>query len=134
MNRENLSTLIAALEKLPPERFDMSNWFSDPHTHDIRIAERNALGATTPEACGTAGCIAGWYNIVRGADGWNGAFFESAWLGLGRGGAHSLFEPDDVSERWCYPLARALDVLGHLRETGEVDWEKFPIGNYLPKE
>lgn len=68
MNRENLKALRDLIASQPPERLDMTNYYSE------NGAEPDIL-----HNCGTAACIAGWEG------------FRTDWVGL-----HNRFESDQA--------------------------------------
>ena len=129
MNVEHLSKVIAIMERLPPDRVDMSNY---------------ANGVLGDQACGTAGCIAGWALVAKNGrfdpsegDPSNDATVDAAAKYLGiyshdymfyRG----LFCPDEYTKTARYPAHRVIATLKRLRDTylstGQVvvDWGPEP--------
>jgi hypothetical protein len=138
---ENLDKLIAHMERVPDELFDMSNWLalkdmpSGSWSSSLIGARTNAL-AQDQQPCGTACCIAGeaWFAMPKEDRMWLSpdtprvSQSAEAWLGLTEDEAQHLFIPDSEASGWpLHALSReaAIAVLRHLRETGEVDWGRF---------
>lgn len=107
--RDRLIMLRDFLAELPDERFSIRWAFTGG---DAPIS-MNAF----PE-CGTAACISGWAQLLFPAD-------ADDVFGLESHEACELFMPrgwDDDKAYHLYTRARAVAVLDHLINTGEVDW------------
>lgn len=121
LNIPNVSLLIAALELLPEQRFNI-RW----------LYSRIGYGEVAPNSltdCGTAACIAGWCNAISG-DFDGDAETASTWLGLSISAEFALFTPNGYYEQsQNFPLSRAIRTLKHMRSeflrTGQVvvDWD-----------
>jgi hypothetical protein len=106
---ERLAYLRDFLRDLPPEKFNM-------HRYE----------------CGTAACIAGWAGrlFVANYDRGHGdpCWVSGSALGISYHQAVDLFLPRGGSAPGfrCYDATpkRASKVVGHLIETGEVDWSR----------
>lgn len=114
--RARLMYLRDFLRALPPERFDIADWFSRDGKGSLP-SDRAAQELTEP--CGTAACIAGWTVAIfaprhRGSPGGEAARL----LGLED---DCLFFPPS-HKLLAYQPAQAADVIDHLLATGEVDW------------
>lgn len=121
MNIENLDKLITHLEGLPDEKFDIAFWYS-----------RNGRMVFNYIECKTAACIAGWAAVLAGEEAAMPPRWAAMdWLGLSMRKSKGLFMPSGLDEPKNFPRARAIDVLKHLRETGEVDWDRFPTERYI---
>ncbi len=124
MNVQRISALIAHLEALPPERFDMSDWWYE-------------------RLCGTAGCIAGHaVELFAPAMEHRGSYWAREVLDITTEQADSLFyadylcrHPDEedatgrVSDGFPPVLsevttAQAVAALRNLLEHGECRWEQ----------
>lgn len=133
MNIPEIKALAAYLRDLPPEKFDMSNYFNE---------------------CGTAACLAGWqyarhHQMLRYRDDddffWNGISrfqlgefyttssaivdFAQTSLGLDWDVAHSLFQPkgfyNNEADGASYTPLRAAAVLENLVTENLVQWDHY---------
>ncbi len=106
LNIANIDNLLAFMRALPPEHFSMEEPF--------------------PPTCGTPGCILGCSLAV-----FNSGVGTS--INLPDRQFYDLCCPegyDEASTTGNFPLARAIDVVQYLRDTGEVDWDRFPASLY----
>lgn len=126
VNIENLNALIAHMENaVPDEKFNMANIFT---------SVKSGSQVERYTHCKTAACIAGWAYVVAPVEArrrrthWLSGHWRTAekWLGLTATQADRLFSPSGYWHAEDYPRARAIAVLKHLRETGEVNWDRFP--------
>lgn len=143
MNIENIDKVIAALREdmeKPESHFVMDDFVTYIDDDAVPIGERGAY-----KVCNTAMCIAGWANTIRleGRD--FGKNFMCAvsdqaaaaeWLGLNGLDAEYLFFAAIVGTRAIDVIPApdrhliAIEVLEHLKRTGEVDWVT-PYQNWL---
>ena len=110
MHRERLGKVIAFLETLPDEAFDMHVWMNGPGTMYIN---------TPPEPlCGTRGCIAGWTIALQGKGLEEGDYLRTAanWLELDFREYQRFFAI-------CYKDATRKEAIGELRQFMK-DWEE----------
>jgi hypothetical protein len=133
MNKENIQKVIDAIEAeaVGGRRvgFNMSGYICVPNRVDT---PKNYKG----DVCGTAACIAGYAYLalsleegrdfedvlLRGArSGMYVAETAQDWLGLTDRQSDELFAPFHYSG--AIPPSAGVQVLKHLLETGEVDWE-----------
>lgn len=107
----NLDILIAHLETIKPEQFDMAEW------------------------CGTACCIAGHAIALSGKQ-WDHSVDDQLppsriaanWLDIDYGTAQQLFIPSMMDKSYDeITLEDALTVLRHYRDTGVVDWDLVDV-------
>lgn len=114
MNRKNIQKLIAVLENLPDNQFNM--------TFPVDVHTRN--DSSIKPHCGTTGCIAGWAVVAVSPD-WfcpGGVMLRAEQvLELSKHQAACLFLPA-VEDWYAVKRAHAITVLKHLLATGEVDW------------
>lgn len=127
MNRERVLAVRDAIKAAPAHKFNMRNYFMDIKTLGNLTRREWPININD---CQTAACIAGWTNIVRGANGqWIGSFAESSWLGLQQDQADYLFHPPgfrhETQFKKKFTKSRALAVLQRLADTGEVRWDRF---------
>ena len=109
------------LAALPDSRFNMDYWCEDISAWDQADLMEETGGR--PQ-CGTIACIGGWADVLAGVRRNEGTTVQTGErLGLDQWRAHDLFHPGPLQVPWgTIPVARAVRVLDHLIETGEVDW------------
>jgi len=109
--RDQMIVLRDFLVRIEDRQFNISYLWSK----DGRVADEDEVGVAV---CGTAACIQGWYSLLFHTH-------DRSWVGR-RGAWERLCLPhysDGPSkDRDWYTRARAIRVLDHLIETGEVDW------------
>lgn len=118
MNVERILQLADFIEKLPPERFDITLWIYAPRC----LASYEEL----IQDCGTCACIGGWTQILFNAPyestlEYSHSAFEL--LGLTEPEAERLFCPPDFHDSSLYPQDRVVRTLRRLAETGEILWD-----------
>jgi len=121
---EALDRTIALIEKTPDRYFDISNWMLDEYWCAISYVP------AAKEGCGTVACIAGWTvtaNYDQDRSGQPVCVAAEDILGLSDIAADNLFMPADMAEPDSVTRARALAVLRHLRQTNEVEWDRFDL-------
>lgn len=117
-NTKNVKKTIKLLKAHKSVKFDMGTLFSD---------EKRPSSNKHP--CGTSCCLAGFAFIAAKGRNWtddeNMSDVENVateFLGLSSTEAHDLFYPG--SEIYDHARRRhGIQVLKHLRDTGEVDWD-----------
>lgn len=124
LNIPNVSRLIAHLEVLPDDKFDMRTVFRRANGSDVY-----SLDDIDVHACGTAGCIAGWCNVLAGVSNISTSHARD-WIGITDLHYFALFMPAGYKfGSQNYPLSRAIRTLKHMRSeflrTGQVvvDWD-----------
>jgi len=136
MNTENILKVAAAIAEAPAERFIMGTFLTSVENSHCYTGTR-----ASRTACGTAGCIAGWANLVKFRMVNNpkaltelptGSFHSIGqhFLGLVGEQSNDLFLMNNLSISEFDELpgdarkAAAVNVLEHLVKTGKVDWRK----------
>jgi hypothetical protein len=118
MNIENIDKTIEAIRHAKEKGifFDMGMFIDRNHT------------------CGTAACIGGFAailakdglkNLPRYAE--NIDLIAADFLGLDGEQAGSLFYPGATENGWQASAENAIEVLEHLKETGEANWSRITI-------
>ena len=123
MNKRNLKRLIRTIEKTESFSMHAQTW------EDFQRRDENSdlkyLDGRDIFPCGTPACILGHIKSLGGES-------ISGWLGLSERDANVLYAPSNIHARYyARPLGRgyvskqrALRVLNHLLETGEVEWNE----------
>jgi len=125
LNYANLDKLIAVIASLRADQLSMKSYA-------FYVDDESGI-VDDLHQCGTVGCIAGWaeqsfYGRISQNDTADNAQEQ---LGLTEDQAGDLFWPEGYGSDNSFPPARVVDVLRHLRATGEVDWDRFPYENYV---
>ena len=120
MNKENILRVANAIEKGELVKrgigFNMALWCKH------RVGWFSDIPDMTGHDCGTVACIGATAGIIFGLEDDEPRLLKK--LGLRSDQRDKLFLPaiDEVGP-WCdITTARAVAVLRHLAETGEVDW------------
>lgn len=118
MNKDNVLKVADAIEQhsIPDLGFNMGYWRNSVHYIDRPVRDLSGHN------CGTVACIGGWTEAVLG----------DPVRDLGKAGELLQLDPDRAGMLFCpdgwhtdnakFTTARAVAVLRHLAETGEVDW------------
>lgn len=118
MNIERILQLADFIEKLSPERFDISLW--------IKAPDRFLTNQQLIHDCGTCACIGGWAQMLFN-DPYEDSISHSQHafelLGLTELQADKLFCPPNYSEPSLYPQDRVVRTLRRLAKTGEILWD-----------
>lgn len=143
-NTDNINILIDRLRHVDGRHVKMFD-FSEV-AEVAEEDERKPIGIITDakemHTCNTAFCIAGWVNALKSVRVnskmkiedllFSNDEYAADWLGIDEDQAHALFYmeesaidtmefdelPDNIRKR------AAIAVLEHLRDTGEVDWDR----------
>lgn len=119
MNRENILKVADAIEHAAKKRSRPKLGFNMRTVRGIPLPDAPDM---TGHNCQTIACIAGWTQAVHKLPESNfWARDTREVLGLTHDEAHALFEPPYWWEG-KYTTAKAVAVLRHLAESGEVDW------------
>lgn len=124
--RDRMIQLRDFLETLPPERFDMSNYYIVTLTGNVPAHWFERPTEVVAADCGTSACICGWASVLRAPKEPFSEDKTAKWLGLNGHEAHALFYPPgysrDVKEYRPYTRTQAVAVLDHYLATGKIDW------------
>ena len=124
LNHKNIKKVIALLETIPDERFNIAYMWDTVDSTDTMTKAFAEFQA----GCGTAACIAGWtYAIMpkEEEESASGAYNAAAiWLGLDENQAHDLFMPSGWSYiRSPYTRQKTIETLKRLDRTSRVEWK-----------
>ena len=123
MNKENLKELIKTIKKTKSFSMHAQNW------SDFRrvggYSDSKYLKGREKFSCGTPACIFGHIKSLGGES-------IKDWLGLSQTESDKLYAPCSIHANYlAKPYGkgyigkqRALRVLNHLLETGEVEWKE----------
>lgn len=129
MNKENIQKLIDVIRTGREDAgFNMSFWRINRYKDDDGTYDYKDHSGRD---CGTTYCIGGWIDLI--APEYKGR--EHEFLGIDEQKADELFYMNefmlDYLDEQLVPFrmrevtqAQALEVLEHLRDTGEVDWAR----------
>lgn len=151
MNKERIQNLITHMEEMPNHAFDMNQWmrveieYQDPERDGESytgfvgpgrvLAEPERFGTLFREkhVCGTVGCIAGHAIVIAMKENAIGKGFTDydsiipaagAYLDLTMYDARELFKARALNGNFdSVTKQQAINVLKHLRDTGDVDWD-----------
>jgi hypothetical protein len=145
MNTANMDKLIAHMEAMPDEAFDMGRWLTGPLRHmsasivpDPVLAAEVIEKQRTTGGCGTVACIAGEAAIIAIAEGMSVHYdsvwtIAESWLELTNTESASLFVPRTVGAQSDVTKAQAIAVLKDFRATGLLSgdtWERAGVELY----
>lgn len=143
-NRKNIQKVIDHISEDNGTHFRMGNWVIHVNSAEDKVTDKDPSKYIE---CGTAFCIGGLTNLIRlEEEGFNpkavfgygfrvqfGSEHAAAeWLGINKEDASKLFKSNPSDTDWTLRFdalpaetrrAAAINVLTHLMETGDVDWE-----------
>lgn len=110
LNLANLDLLLARLETIPDDKFNMKEYYTlNGHSLDKTLHR-----GTIERRCGTAACVAGW--IFEVATEIHPSEIEAAeWLGVGYEWREELFRPEGFNHPGRYTRQQAIAMLRYMR-------------------